>query len=65
MRKILGDFFWDYWEDYCNTVTAAVVGWPVGSNLKNYINSFLNYDIKSFVFFKFRLYRFKFNNSIC
>lgn len=37
-------------------LSAAVVSWLVGRNLKNYINSFLNYDIKSFVFFKFRLY---------
>ena len=43
--------FSDYWEDYFNAVTVAVVGWLVDRNLKNYINSFLNYDIKSFVFF--------------
>jgi len=43
--------FSDYWEDYFNAITAAVAGWLVGRNLKNYINSFLNYDIKSFVFF--------------
>ena len=65
MRKILGEFFLGFLAGFFNAVTAAVVGWLVGRNLKNYINSFLNYDIKSFVFFKFRLYRFKFNNSIC
>lgn len=43
--------FWVIGRITLMTLPAAAVGWLVGRNLKNYINSFLNYDIKSFVFF--------------